>query len=156
MAYSRSATLSVVIATERNQVPSIPVLDSLLGATVGHFSVVELVIVANGVDLPAMASLEQLIAELPDVTVHALVQHVERDAAVLFGVDNALGDWVLVIDAAADQVREIPAIVGLTRDNIDGILVGPRPVDIPRRILYDLGANLLVKICRNLAGIPFE
>jgi polyisoprenyl-phosphate glycosyltransferase len=154
--YSRSATLSVVIATERNEVPSVQVLESLLRATVAHFSMVELVIVANGVDAPAMALLEQLIAQLPDVTVHVLIQHVERDAAVLFGVDNALGDWVLVVDAEADQVREIPAMVGLAHDNIDGILVGPRPVDIPRRMLYDLGANLLVKTCRNLTSIPFE
>lgn len=156
MAESHSATLSVVITTDRQDVPSVRALDNLLRATNNDFSMVELIIVANGVDPPGLQSLERIVAELPDVTVHVLVQRVERDAAVLFGVDNALGDWVLLLDAEEDQVRAIPAVLDLMQGKMDAILVAPRPIKASRRTLYDFGANALVKICRTLTGIPFE
>ena len=153
---SHAHSLSVVIAADRRNLPSVRVLDSLLRATTAHFSMVEIVIVANGIDAPALQALEQLIGELPDVTVHILNHEVERDAAVLFGVDNALGDWVLLLDAVEDQVREIPGILNSMGGKIDAILVAPEALPPVRSGLYDLGANFLVSICRSLTGIPFE
>ena len=151
-----SATLSIVITTELHDLPSPQLLNRLLASANKHFAMAELIIVANGVDALALDSLEQIVAEVPDVTTHVLVQQVERDAAVLFGLDNALGDWVLLMDAEEDQVREVPAMLELMRDKVDGLLLEPRGIEPFKRSVYDFAADCLVRACGALTGIPFE
>src|SRR5438876_1214374 len=90
------ATLSAVMVL-REEVPEGFFLD-LIDRIDSAFASFELVIVANGVDRTTAQSLKTLLGRIPDATAHLLLNRVEPEAARLFGMDNALSDWVLLID----------------------------------------------------------
>lgn len=102
-----SVFLSVVVVV-RNQAGSLPDRLRELHAIVMPLAVHrEIVIVDNASEDDSVAVLKQLCEAdgLSDLQVYALTNEVDDDTATWVGIDNALGDFVLVADPRFDDVR---------------------------------------------------
>ena len=70
----------------------------------------ELIVVDNASDDDSVSILKGLTAEngLANLQVYALTKEVDTDTAFWVGLENALGDFVVVVDPLADDVAFIP------------------------------------------------
>lgn len=105
--------LSVVFVV-RNQSDHIEKI--LSDAAAGISSLVsdyELIIVDNASDDKSVAVLKALTGEngLPNLQVYALTKEVDDDTASWVGLENALGDFVVVIDPMADDICFLPEML---------------------------------------------
>lgn len=111
--------LSVVMVL-RNQSRHI---DSMLAEAVGTLSRLvsdfELIVVDNASEDDSVSILKKLTGEqgLPNVQVYALTKAVDADTASWVGLENALGDFVAVVDPFSDDI-------GFLREMLDKALEG--------------------------------
>ncbi len=105
--------LSIVIVV-RNQSSHI---ESLLAEAAGQIhslvSDYELIIVDNASEDDSVAVLKRLTGEqgVPNLQVYALTKEVDTDTAAWVGLENALGDFVAVIDPLADDIGFLPEML---------------------------------------------
>lgn len=73
----------------------------------------ELIIVDNASDDESVAVLRKLtgVGGLPNLQVYALTKEVDTDTASWVGLENALGDFVAVIDPTSDDVNFLPSML---------------------------------------------
>ena len=73
----------------------------------------ELVIVDNASEDDTVAVLRKLTGEqgFPNLQVYALTKEVDSDTATWVGLENALGDFVAVIDPLADDIHFLPTML---------------------------------------------
>lgn len=105
--------LSVVFVV-RNE--SANVLQMLLDASKTIAPIVsdyELIVVDNASDDTSISVLQQLTSEngQPNVQVYALIKQVDFDTACWVGLENALGDFVVVLDPLADDINFLPEML---------------------------------------------
>lgn len=105
--------LSIVFVV-RNQSESIEKM--LAEATIGISSLVsdyELIIVDNASDDDSITNLKNITGEngLPNLQVFALTKEVDPDTASWVGLENALGDFVAVIDPLIDDIGFLPEML---------------------------------------------
>ncbi|MBD2750022.1 hypothetical protein IC232_25470 [Microvirga sp. BT688] len=99
------------IAVVEERLPPLEVFQSL-EATLATVSVdLEIVVVANDVSVEITQQLQAIAEAVPNVTIHFLAQHVDRDTAVLAGMDHALGDWIVVLSPTAEEVASLPRVL---------------------------------------------
>jgi len=105
--------LSVVFVV-RNQAGQLEALlreaTSALGTLVSDY---ELIVVDNASTDNSLESLKRLTSEegLPNLQVYALTKEVDTDTASWVGLENALGDFVAVIDPLADDIGFLPVML---------------------------------------------
>jgi hypothetical protein len=105
--------LSVVI-TVRNQSSVLEGLVAGLGQSLGGLvRDYELIIVDNASDDDSLARLKAMTGEggLPNLQVYGLTKEVDADTASWAGMENALGDFVVVIDPLVDDVAFLPSML---------------------------------------------
>lgn len=113
--------LSVVLVV-RNQALSLEAMlteiSSYLSELVSDF---ELIIVDNASEDDSVSLLQKMTKEdgLPNLQVYALTKEVDSDTASWVGLENALGDFVAVIDPAADSVSFLPNLLERALDGAD-------------------------------------
>lgn len=73
----------------------------------------ELIVVDNGSEDESMAAYKALtgVSGLDNVQVYALTREVDHDTAFWAGLENALGDYVAVIDPATDDIAFLPQML---------------------------------------------
>lgn len=73
----------------------------------------ELIVVDNASDDDSVAILKKLTAEdgLPNLQIYALTKEVDADTASWVGLENALGDFVCVVDPLADDLGFLPEML---------------------------------------------
>lgn len=105
--------LSVVYVL-RNQSEDIDQLSThainLLSGIVEDF---ELIIVDNASSDNSVSNLKRLTAEngLPNLQVYALTKEVDMNTAAWAGIENALGDFVAVLDPLSDDLDYLPTML---------------------------------------------
>lgn len=105
--------LSVVLVV-RNQSGHIESILSDIAACISSVvSDYELIVVDNASDDDSVAVLKTLAGEdgLPNLQIYALIKEVDTDAASWVGLENALGDFVAVIDPFADSIDFLPEML---------------------------------------------
>lgn len=105
--------LSLVI-TMRNQADQIqPLLADVSRMLSELASDHEIVIVDNASDDDSLLRLKVLTGPdgLPNLQVYALTKEVNSDTAAWVGLENALGDFVAVIDLLTDDIRFLPEML---------------------------------------------
>lgn len=105
--------LSLVI-TARNQADQIqPLLCEVSRMLGGLVSDHEIVIVDNASDDDSLLRLKVLagVDGLPNLQVYALTKEVDADTAAWVGLENALGDFVAVIDPLSDDISFLPEML---------------------------------------------
>jgi len=78
-----------------------------------HVSDYELIIVDNASDDDSLTVLKRLTGELgqPNLQVYALTKEVDADTVSWVGLENALGDFVAVIDPLTDDISFLPVML---------------------------------------------
>lgn len=73
----------------------------------------ELIVVDNASDDESVSILKRLTGEtgLPNLQVYALTKEVDTDTSSWIGLENALGDFVVVIDPLADDINFLPEML---------------------------------------------
>ncbi|MBV4454527.1 MULTISPECIES: glycosyltransferase [Pseudomonas] len=105
--------LSVVFVI-RNRADGIEqILCEAASAIASIVSDYELIVVDNASDDDSIRVLKRLTSEigLANLQVYALTKEVDVDTAFWVGLENALGDFVAVIDPMADDIRFIPQML---------------------------------------------
>jgi len=104
-------TLVISIRNQVNQIPSLLAdVSQMLGELVSDH---EIVIVDNASDDDSLLRLKELtgIDGLPNLQVYALTKEVDADTAAWVGLENALGDFVAVIDPLNDDISYLPEML---------------------------------------------
>jgi len=113
MSHQQPIFLSVVIAM-RNQShqiePFLAEVSRILDELVEDH---EIAIVDNASDDDSLMLLKALTAPdgLPNLQVYALTKEVDSDTAAWVGLENALGDFVVVIDPLSDDIHFLPEML---------------------------------------------
>lgn len=103
--------LSVVAPYNNNDGSARAMIERLIADVAPQVADYEIVVVDNGSSEAGFADLERLLRAdgLPNVQLYRLVSAAEDDAAAWAGVENALGDYVLVLDPRVDSLTALPA-----------------------------------------------
>ena len=98
--------LSIVVVA-RNQASSLRDIISSIASNVGpRVTDFEVIVVENGSDDNSIETLRALTSEhgLPNLQVFVLTKQVDSDTAAFVGLENSLGDFVLIFDPLTDDI----------------------------------------------------
>lgn len=100
-----------VVRNQSNQLENI--LSDAAGCIAALVSDYELIVVDNASEDESVSILKNLTGEngLPNLQVYALTKEVGADTASWVGLENALGDFVAVIDPLADDIAFLPEML---------------------------------------------
>jgi hypothetical protein len=114
----------------------------------------EIVVVDNSSDDDSVARLQALTGDggLPNIQVYALTKEVSRDAASWMGVENALGDYVAVLDPLADDLAVVPAMLQRAVDGADVVFAVNERSPKGRRG-YRLARGAFDRLYRGFTGV---
>lgn len=104
-------SLVVVIRNQADQIqPLLAEVSQMLGGLVSDH---EIVIVDNASEDDSILRLKALTGTdgLPNLQIYALTKEVDADTAAWVGLENALGDFVAVIDPLNDDVSFLPEML---------------------------------------------
>jgi polyisoprenyl-phosphate glycosyltransferase len=105
--------LSLVCVLRNQQDTQEAILRGLQDAVAGLVTDYEIVVVDNASTDHSVAGLRQLTGThgLPNLQVYALTKEVDDDTASWVGLENALGDFVAVIDPQVDDIAFLPQML---------------------------------------------
>ena len=113
--------LSIVVVT-RNQSRNLEKLISAIANKVSSLvSDYEQIIVDNASEDDSVSLLRELTGEdgQPNLQVYALTKEVDSDTACWVGLENALGDFVVVIDPLRDDIEFLPEMLDQAASGAD-------------------------------------
>lgn len=113
MATHFPAFLSVVLVVRNQSARLEPLLTEAIARIEPIVSDFELIVVDNASDDDSIVALQTLVGAdgIPNVQVYALTKEVDADTAFWVGLENALGDFVAVLDPLADDIEFLPAML---------------------------------------------
>ncbi len=131
-------------------VPRLEVFQALGGSLAHAAKDHEIVVIANGVSAEITHQLGTIAQAVANVTVQFLAQPVDRDLAVLLGIEQALGDWVLVLTPTSEEVANLSQVLEQAGP-YEIVFAGPAvPTDFPR--LYGHLARAYFKLYAFVSG----
>ena len=140
------SSLSIVCVVS-GEAPAQAWFDRILAAAGAVASDVDMVVVANAATSKASLALQQRIQACPDTVCLFLGSRVDDDLACITGIDNAVGDYVLLISPEAGDIDALPDFVKAAEQGYDFVTVTPGPVrtsaySVAQRLFYALYGNL--------------
>lgn len=114
----------------------------------------EIIVVDNGSTDGSIGLLRSLCGEqgIPDIHGYQLANNVEKDIAAWAGVDNALGDYIAVIDPTVDDIRALPDLLAASVDGADVVFGVSR--NSPRvSMVHSIASGVFRAAIRHLLGI---
>ena len=105
--------LSVILVLRNEAAGAESLVRGVAGKLVGLATDHELIVVDNASDDESLAALKALTLPggVPNLQVFALSKEVDADIAVTAGLENALGDFVAVLDPFADDASYLRAML---------------------------------------------
>jgi polyisoprenyl-phosphate glycosyltransferase len=105
--------LTVVLVVRNQSAELAPMLQDVAAELTSLVSDYELVVVDNASDDDSVAVLKSLTGEQgqPNMQVYALTKEVDTDTGTWVGLENALGDFIAVIDPMADDIHFLPQML---------------------------------------------
>jgi glycosyltransferase involved in cell wall biosynthesis len=114
----------------------------------------ELVVVDNGSDDDSVAVLGRLTGEsgMPNLQVYALTKEVNSDVACWVGLENAIGDFVAVIDLSLDDIAFLPAMLDKAVSGAD-VVFATNVHKSPQNLAYRAAYAVFSSFYRLFSGI---
>jgi hypothetical protein len=142
------------IAVVESRMPSLEVFQ-LLETHLAHVAVDhEIVVIANDVTSEITQMLRDITEAVPNVTVHFLAQRADRETAVLVGIDQALGDWLVILTPTEAEVANLPQVLEKAGP-YDVVFAGARdPETVPAT--YRSIARLYFRLYEIVSGSPID
>lgn len=117
----------------------------------------EIVVVDNASSDDSVGVLKDLTAQsgLPNLQVYALTKEVDADTASCVGIENALGDFVAVLDPFADDIGFLPHMLDKAVGGIDVVFGSNQKA--PRQTLsYRLANYLFNTLYKLMHGVHLQ
>jgi polyisoprenyl-phosphate glycosyltransferase len=113
--------LSVVLVVRNESSHIEKTLSDAVAAVSDLVSDYELIVVDNASEDDSVAILKRLTGEngLPNLQIYALTKEVDTDTASWVGLENALGDFVCVVDPLADDLGFLPEMLDQAVSGMD-------------------------------------
>lgn len=124
---------------------------SVIASTVSDY---ELIVVDNASDDESISVLKQLTGEngLPNLQVYALTKEVDADTASWVGLENALGDFVVVIDPLADDIAFVPEMLDKAVRGAD-VVFAKNDLKLPQSFAYRCADSIFHRIYNVFNGV---
>jgi glycosyltransferase involved in cell wall biosynthesis len=129
-------------------------LGSAAATVSGLVSDYELIVVANASDDASVALLQRLTTErgLPNVQVYILTKAVDEDTASWVGIENALGDFVAVVNPLTDDIGFLPEMLKRAAEGAD-VVFARNQQKAPHGLVYGaahVAFNVLYNWCNGI------
>ena len=117
----------------------------------------EIVVVENGSEDGSVDLLESLCGEdgIPNLQIHVLMNRVENDIAAWAGVENALGDYVAVLDPMIDDIHELPSLIAASMEGVD-VVFASNSNTLPGSIPYRIARRIFGACVKRFLGIDIS
>lgn len=141
--------LTIVIAAENSADRLEADLRTLQEEIRSYITDYEIIIVDNASTDPSISILKKITGEtgLPNLQVFALTHSVDFDVAISVGLENALGDYVLIYRPGIDDLKQIPLLLAEAEQGNE-VVYGYNRIRPTYPVLYNLlfkGFNFLYK-----------
>lgn len=146
--------LSVVLIV-RNQAEQIAnILTDAVEKLTPLVSDYELIVVDNASQDDSISVLKQLTSEtgLPNLQIYALTKEVDTDTASWVGFENALGDFVAVIDPLLDDIAFLPQMLDKAVSGAD-VVFASNEEKPKQNLLYRGAFAVFNKLYKRFSGI---
>jgi polyisoprenyl-phosphate glycosyltransferase len=146
--------LSVVFVV-RNQSDNIEQILSEAATCVASFvSDYELVVVDNASDDGSVSNFKILTGEngLPNLQVYALTKEVDADTASWVGLENALGDFIAVMDPLTDSIGFLPEMLDKAVSGADVVFANNLQKS-PQSLAYRFAYSIFNMLYQRFNGI---
>lgn len=144
-----------VVLVVRNQASQLEkILKEAEAGLAGLVSDYELIIVDNASNDESVAVLRALTGErgLANLQVYALTKEVDADTASWVGLENALGDFVAVIDPLADDIHFLPEMLDKAVHGAE-VVFATNAQKSPQRLAYRAAYAVFYGLYKRLNGI---
>lgn len=133
--------LSIVFVVRNQSAHIEKILSNAASCIASLVSDYEIIIVDNTSDDDSISVLKTLTAEngLPNLQIYALTKEVDADTASWVGLENALGDFVAVIDPLADDIEFLPEMLDKAVSGADVVFANNKqkpPQSLAYRVFY--------------------
>ncbi len=143
----RDIFVSVVIPldNDRDILPAVvPELDAVMQKSFGDY---ELIFIDDGSSDGTRSYFERAKAQIPCFRYFRLTRPFGMEVAIACGLEQAIGDVIVVLNPATDPPERIPHFVEKANDT-DGIVIGVEPNKPKRSLSYLLAYYLYFAICK--------
>jgi polyisoprenyl-phosphate glycosyltransferase len=144
-----------VVCVLRNQAGALEKIVSELSHCVGPaVSDHEIIIVDNASTDESVSALKRLTGEsgLPNLQVYALTKEVDSDTASWVGLENALGDFVVVIDPLVDDIHFLPRMLDKAVSGTD-VVFANNELKPNQALFYRIAAHIFDALYKRFHGI---
>lgn len=133
--------LSIVFVVRNQSAHAEKILSDAASCIASLVSDYEIIIVDNASDDDSISVLKKLTGEngLPNLQIYALTKEVDADTASWVGLENALGDFVAVIDPLADDIGFLPEMLDKAVSGADVVFANNQqkaPQSLAYRVSY--------------------
>lgn len=114
----------------------------------------ELIIIDNASDDDSVAVLKALTTQqgLPNLQVYALTKEVDLDTATWVGLENALGDFLAVIDPLIDDLTFLPQLLDKAVSGAD-VVFARNQQQPPQSLIYRLAGAVFNRLYKCFSGV---
>lgn len=120
--------LTVVVVVRNESEDLADLIDDVASTIAPLVSDYELIVVDNASEDASVAVLRGLAGDSgqPNLQVYALTKEVDRDTASWAGLENALGDFVAVLDPLTEDIRFLPEMLDRAAHGCDAVFAKNR------------------------------
>lgn len=131
----RDAFLSVIVPVHEAVLTIEPLLRQLSAWTRSTFEHYEIVVVDDASRDGTVARVRALQSELESIQLYCLHRPLGFEVALVAGLDNAIGDWVITFDYRLHSVEDLPALIAAApgHEMVFGLPAAPRPDFVQQR-----------------------
>ena len=146
--------LSLVISTKNDEGTLKKELEDISNSLKTLVDDYDLIIIENASDDRTISLLKDLTSPsgLPNLQVYALTKEVDRDAAAWAGIENALGDFVVVFNPAEDDLSVLPNMLEKAVSGSD-VVFASNQLKPKQTIGYQLANGLFNFMYKQFNGI---
>jgi polyisoprenyl-phosphate glycosyltransferase len=136
-------------------------LEGILQSTTAQLSALvsdyEIIVVDNASDDQSLAVLKKLTSQtgLPNLQVYALIKEVDNDTASWVGLENALGDFIAIVDPLKDDISFLPEMLEKAANGAD-VVFASNAKKARQGILYELAYAAFNRFYKTFNGIHLE
>jgi polyisoprenyl-phosphate glycosyltransferase len=146
--------LSIVLVVRNQSAQGEKILSNAASCIASLVSDYEIIIVDNASDDDSISVLKTLTGEngLPNLQIYALTKEVDADTASWVGLENALGDFVAVIDPLADDIEFLPEMLDKAVTGAD-VVFAHNQQKAPQSLAYRVSYAVFNGLYKHFNGI---
>ena len=146
-----------VVMVVRDQQPRLAAWLGALEATIRPIvRDYEIIVVDNGSGDQSVDTLETLTAQHPNLQIYCLSSPVTQDVAVMAGLEQAIGDYMLAYDPHLDDMAQIGVMLTEAVERGNDVVLA-RALDVKQDSrLYDTLARCYIRLFRFISGLDLR